>query len=75
MVMISNGILNMLIKERTIPTENAGTTIINNAFKNDLNKTNSIKKIAAKTKDIVFICELNRLCNKLLYKTPKPLTA
>ena len=64
----------MLIKERTRPTENAGTAIIDNAFKNDLNKINSIKKIAAKTKDIVFICELNKLCNKLLYKTPKPLT-
>ena len=54
---MSNGMLIILIKEKTTPTEKAGTTIINSAFKNDLNKMISIKKIAAKTKDIVFICE------------------
>ena len=43
----------VIYSRKTTPTEKAGTTIINSAFKNDLNKMISIKKIAAKTKDIV----------------------
>ena len=67
---MSNGMLIILIKEKTTPTEKAGTTIINSAFKNDLNKMISIKKIAAKTKDIVSYLWRTHSSEKLSFQKP-----
>jgi hypothetical protein len=65
-VIISSGIENKLIVVNIIPTAMQGINITTDAVKNDLNRTNSIKKIAIKTNDKVLIWELNKLCNKLL---------
>jgi hypothetical protein len=65
-VIISSGIENKLIVVNIIPTAMQGINITTDAIKNDLNRTNSIKKIAIKTNDKVLIWELNKLCNKLL---------
>ena len=64
-VIISRGIENKLIVVNIIPTAMQGIKITTDAVKNDLNSTNSIKKIEIKTNDKVLIWELNKLCNKL----------
>ena len=64
----------MLIKENTNPTAMRG---INNTIKDvrsDLKRSNNIEKIAPNTKTKEVIWEPKRLCSKLLYKTPKPLS-
>jgi hypothetical protein len=54
-VIISSGIENKLIVVNIIPTAMQGINITTDAVKNDLNRTNSIKKIAIKTNDKVLI--------------------
>jgi hypothetical protein len=54
-VIISSGIENKLIVVNIIPTAMQGINITTDAVKNDLNRTNSIKKIATKTNDKVLI--------------------
>ena len=65
-VIISRGIEKTLISDKTRPTAIEGTKIMENATNADLNNSNNIKNIAPKTTPNVFICELKRLCNRLL---------
>ena len=65
-VIISRGIEKTLIIDKTRPTAIEGTRIMENATHADLNNSNNIKNIAPKTTPNVFICELNRLCKRLL---------
>ena len=50
-VIISNGIEKRLMKENTNPTATTGTKITTKDVSSDLNKINSIKKIAPNTND------------------------
>ena len=71
-VIISSGIAIIDIIERIALTEKAGIKRIKNDLRIFLNNINNIKKIAPKTNIRDFICEENKLCNKLLYKMPRP---
>ena len=67
-VIISNGIFNIPINPKTDPIDSIfGTRAMNEIF-NDLNNIKNIQNNTKTTRPNVLICELNKLCNILLYK-------
>ena len=65
-VIISSGIFTKDIIARIDPTAKAGIKRIKNDLSMFLKRISSIIKIAEKTKIKDLICDVNRLCNKLL---------